>query len=131
MSNINLCHLEGNIVRDPEVDRVGANDTVLCKFSIANNVYAGQNKDDYVNYFDLNLWGKRAESLSPYLKKGMRVHVLAEARQERWEDKDSGKGRAKITFTVQTISLPPKGSSGEQSSAPVQKFDTPDDEIPF
>ena len=99
-SNLNKCFLSGNLVRDAELKHINSG-TALCDFAIANNVYQGQERGEYVNYFDFVMWGKRAEALAQYLTKGTGVIVECEARQDRWE-KDGGK-RSKVKFTVLNI----------------------------
>jgi len=110
MSNINRVIFSGNVVRDAELAYVGAGQTALCKFSVANNQYMGSGKDDYVSYVDCSLWGKRAEALNQYLVKGTGVVCEAQFRQERWS-KD-GNNRSKITFNIQSLEF--KGGKGKQ-----------------
>lgn len=145
MSNINVCILSGNLVRDSELKYVGGNSTALCKFAIANNSYGGKDRDEVVGYFDLTMWGKRAESLTQYLTKGTGVIVECQARQERWTT-DGGDKRSRITFNVSSLEF--KGSrNGGQSQRqddsthdvyPDQSDEKPsgetaefEDEIPF
>ena len=122
MSQMNLVVVEGNLTRDCELTYVGGG-TACGKFSIANNVYAGKDKDEHCSFFDCVMWAKRAEALAPYLVKGTGVVVQGELRQERWE-KD-GEKRSAMKITVNAISL--KGrreKSGEQTS-------DDESEIPF
>ncbi|MCK5642686.1 MAG: single-stranded DNA-binding protein [Gammaproteobacteria bacterium] len=133
MANINNCVIEGNLVRDANLKDIGKG---LCEFSIANNIYVGK-EDDYANFFDCTLWGPRAGKLTPYLKKGTRVVIVAQAKQERWDDKETGKGRSKTVFNVSQLSLAPRGQKQENEprqdeysadSHPAQEFS---DQVPF
>jgi single-strand DNA-binding protein len=126
MSQMNLVVVEGNLTRDCELKYVGGG-TACGTFSIANNVYAGKDKDEHTSFFECVIWAKRAEALAPYLVKGTGVVVQGELRQERWE-KD-GEKRSAMKITVNAISL--KGrreKSSEQSAAPSDDFQ---DDIPF
>lgn len=131
MTNINKSIFSGNVSRDAEITRIG-NGTAICKFSVANNVYGGKDNADYVSFFDCVLWGKRGESLGPYLKKGTTVFIEAQARQERWE-KDGVK-RSKISFTVTDIQMNSRGNTEQKQ--PVKQNNEPNDDpfqddIPF
>lgn len=94
---INKVILVGNLTRDPEKRKAG--DTPLISFGIAVNEYR---KDvEYVNYFDVTVWGNRAKALAGILKKGMKVCVEGSLRYETWT-KDDEK-RSKVTINANNI----------------------------
>jgi single-strand DNA-binding protein len=108
-SDPNLSIMIGRITRDAELTYTNSG-TALSKFSIAvNKVYDGKEE---VNYFEMTLWAKVAESLNQYLTKGKQVYLESEAKQSRWDDSD-GKKRSKITFNVRKVKF--LGSKGESS----------------
>jgi single-strand DNA-binding protein len=121
--NINSCVLVGRLTRDIEVRQI-ANGTSLGKLSLAvsERVKKGEEWEDRPSYFDLTLWGKRAESLAKWLTKGTIVSATCTATQDRWEHE--GKKQSKVTFKVNDISFvfPDKGQS---------KKETFKDDIPF
>ena len=136
MNNINNCVLDGNLTRDAQLTYTTGG-TAICKISIANNRYQGKDKESYVSYFDLTIWGKMAESLSQYLLKGKGITAICEARQNRWSD-DAGNARSKIEFTVRELEFKGGGSSDNTGKTEATKsepavdpgqFD--DDGIPF
>ena len=116
MSDINKIVLSGRLTRDPELLYLNSGVAII-KFSLANNVYAGKEKGEYVNFIDAVMFGKRAEAVSPYLHKGDRVFVEGEARQERWEAQDGSK-RARVNMIVANIVLTGQRASKEVSTAP-------------
>ena len=73
-NDINVVVLVGRLVRDCEV-KVTAGGTSVCRFSVAVNrrKKTGDNWADEVNYFDVALWGRSADSLKTYLTKGRQV----------------------------------------------------------
>lgn len=83
--------LVGRLTRDAELKYTQAGDA-LCHFTIATD--SRVKKDgrwiDEPSYWDVDLWGKRAESLNQYLVKGKLVAMVGPIRQERWE-KDGAK----------------------------------------
>ena len=76
----NSVTLIGNVGKDPELKSTG-NGTAFCNLSIAVNK---RYKDDsgetktITNWFPFTLWGKKAETLSKYIKKGSTIAVSGE-----------------------------------------------------
>ena len=81
---INTVVVLGNLTKDPE-QRKTSNDKVVTSFSIAVNGY-----NEHVNYFNIQAWGKTAEFVAKYLKKGSQVVVDGRLAQQVWE-KDGAK----------------------------------------
>lgn len=126
-TNTNICVLRGNLTRDPEEVAGGAG----AGFSIAvNESFKKKDEDrytEYTNYFDVVVWGPQSKAVLSYLTKGSRVTVTAHAKQERWEDKETGKTRSVVKFHAVSVEFDPKaggssGSSGADSSG--------DDDLP-
>lgn len=55
---------------------------------------------DEVSYFTVQLWGKTAENLKPYLTKGKQIAVKGFLKQERWE-KDGQKNSRVVIVSEQ------------------------------
>jgi single-strand DNA-binding protein len=74
------CELIGNLGRDSELKTTNNGTTVL-NFTVAAK---SSKKDDEGQWHSCALFGKRAESLAPYLKKGQRVFVRGEYKLRSW-----------------------------------------------
>lgn len=96
---INKTVLCGNLTKDPE--KKGTEDNPVLTFSIAVNEFV-PNKDDYANYFDCVVFGKRAASLAKVLHKGLKVCIEGRLHQDRYESKE-GQKRSKIEIYVNDI----------------------------
>lgn len=97
MSNdLNTVIIIGRLCKDSEL-KYTQSGTAISNFSIANNRKFGEKES--VSYFDLVMWGKGAEALSPYLLKGKKIAVEGRIEQQRWDDKDGGK-RSKVIINV-------------------------------
>lgn len=130
---MNSICVAGNITRDAEVRRMPNGDPVA-SFSVADN----QGKDKPAIFWNCQLFGKRADSLAPYLLRGGQVTVTGSVTEREWAAQD-GQKRKSMDVRVNEIAL--QGGKREQQSAPVQQaapmrqasgFDAPDlDEIPF
>lgn len=109
MQDINKVILVGRLTRDLGSDErsfcyVG-NGTAKAVVSIASNRARKQGDQwvDDVSYFDITIWGKTAENLKPYLKKGTQIAVEGYLKQDRWE-KD-GQKRSAISIVAESVQL--------------------------
>jgi len=114
----------GRLTRDAEVTYTPGG-MAIAKMSIAVNrrVKAGDGWADEANYFDVQLFGKSAENLKPYLLKGKQIAVDGYLKQDRWE-KD-GQKFSKITINANDIQLltPKDKSSGSGDSYDNYNYD--------
>jgi single-strand DNA-binding protein len=104
MADLNHVTLIGRLTRDAEL-KYTPGGLVISSFSIAVNRRRknGDQWVDEVSYFDINLYGKPAESLKQYLTKGKQVAVDGELRQDRWE-KD-GQNHSRIYIAANNVQL--------------------------
>lgn len=135
MSDLNQVTLIGRLVRDAEL-KYTPKGRAVSKFSLAVNkkIRSGDQMKDCVQFFDLTVWGKLAESLKPYLQKGKQIAVIGELTQERWQE--HGENRSKITITIQNIQLLSGGNSSSSRNVTTEDtFTSVDDdsfyEVPF
>lgn len=98
--------IAGTIGRDAVLRRTQGGEPVL-GFSVAVDDGYGDNKSTM--WFDVNLWGKRGQSLEPHLKKGTRVTVSGELGSRQHE--------AKTYFTCRASDIAIQGG-GEQRAKP-------------
>ena len=105
MSNINRVMLSGNLTRSPELKTTPGGMAVL-QLGIAvngrrKNSQTGQ-WEDVPNYFDLTMFGNRAQAVSQYLGKGTKVMVDGELRWRSWQDQN-GQKHTKVEVIVNEI----------------------------
>ena len=154
MANLNKVLLMGNLTRDPEV-RYTPKGTAVTELGIAvNRIYTGENgeKREEVTFVDVTVWGRTAENVGEYLKKGRPVFIEGRLQLDSWEDKQSGQKRNKLKVVADNVQfLGSRGgggggteegeeasrsrSSGSARSSPPPKNAPPaepgEDEIPF
>jgi len=94
----------GNLGNDPDM-RYSANGSPLLRFNVASNYRtrtpegAWQDKTEWVR---VTVIGTRAESLSPYLKKGSRVYVEGRFEARPWTDQQ-GQVRAGLEVLADQV----------------------------
>ena len=142
MNNVNLV---GNIGQDPEMKyfESGKNNV---KFSLALNSYNAKTKKEITDWVSCEAWGKTAELIGEYCKKGHKLAIEGSLKTRKWED-DKGNKRS-ITFVLvsrvefltskkQTEQPEGQPAETEQQEPEQQQFVNPDDyfigsdEIPF
>ncbi|MBX3474968.1 MAG: single-stranded DNA-binding protein [Planctomycetes bacterium] len=98
MSSFNKVILMGNITRDPEL-RSTPGGAQVTDVSIAVNdnwTDAQGNKQERVTFVDITFWGKQAETLCRWKKKGDPLLVEGRLQMDEWNDKQSGEKRKKL-----------------------------------
>jgi len=103
MTTNNYISIEGNLTRDPESQQVPTG-SIIVKFDVAVNkkTKKGDNWDEEVSYFTIKKWQGKNENLGT-LKKGQKVRIVGELKQERWE-KD-GKQNSRVVVMANDICL--------------------------
>lgn len=105
--SINTVSISGNLTRDVE-NRTTNSGMTIGRFGVAvNERRKNQNGEweDYANFVDCVLFGRRAEALAQYLTKGMKVAVKGRLHYSSWEDKNGGGKRSKLEVVVDDIDL--------------------------
>ena len=102
--SINKVMIAGNLTRSPELRSTQGGTAVLTVGVAVNdrrkNPQTGE-WEDYPNYVDCALFGKRAETVSRFIDKGSKVAIEGSLRYSSWE-KDGHK-RSKIEVIVDEI----------------------------
>jgi single-strand DNA-binding protein len=133
---LNKAFIIGNLTRDPELKALPSGMRVA-SFSVATNrVWKDQNgvKQESADYHNIVVFGRQAETVSQYMKKGSNVFVEGRMQTRSWDAPDGKKQYRTevIADRVQFGSSKPGGESGGsrdygsgQSSAPSSRQPTP------
>lgn len=135
---MNVWCFSGNLGGDCEQRSLPNGDAVV-SFSVG--VKAGYGDKATTVWARCAMFGKRAQSVAPYLTKGQLVGVSGELSAREWDDKQ-GQKRTSIEVRVNDLTLLGKKQDGDQPQrpqpAPQQRVPAqssgggfPDDDIPF
>ena len=109
MTDINTVTIIGRLVRTPTQEDYGfaRGGAAYLKMCIASNesIKREDAYESYANFFDVILWGSQANGIRPYLEKGKQVAVHGRLRQERWQDKQSGKQHSRVGIIASSVQL--------------------------
>lgn len=110
-NNLNSVIVEGNLTKDADFDSTQKG-TGFCTFSVATNRYfkSGDEIQHEVSYFDVEAWGKLADSCHSLLVKGSGVRVVGRLKQDRWNSED-GKARSRVKIVAEHIETKPVTAS--------------------
>lgn len=108
----NLVILTGRLTKDPELKH-GASGTAYCKFTLAVN---RMKKDDPADFIFCSAFGKTAELIAEYVKKGHQLGVQGRLQQDTYE-KD-GEKISKTGVTVDKIEFLESNKTESTTSEP-------------
>ena len=124
--SLNQVILMGRLTRDPE-ERTTPSGKTIVSFSLAVDRFG---QDGEADFFNINAWEKLGELAKKYLSKGRRVLVQGRLRQDRWEDKETGKKQSRIEITASDITFldGPSGNT-ESASSDIKEEGTPSEVV--
>ncbi len=125
---MNNWNFTGNLGRDAEQKFVG--DSSLVSFSVA--VKSGYGDKAVTTWANCQMWGKRGESVLPYLNKGQLVGISGEVTLRLYEKKDGTAGSS-LDVRVNDLTLLGKSEPSpvtEHSAAKANAY-VPDDDVAF
>lgn len=111
---INKVILFGNLTRDPELRALPSGMNV-CNFSIATNrVYRDREgkKQEQTDFHNVVVFGRQADTVAQYLKKGSSAYVEGRLQTRSWDDKNSGEKKYRTEVVADRVQFGPKGSGG-------------------
>jgi len=122
MASFNKVILAGNLTHDPEL-RYTPKGTAVAQVRLAvNRVYnteSGEKKEE-VTYVDIDAFGRQAEVISQYLKKGRPILVEGRLRYQTWEDKQTAQKRSKLSVVLEGFQFL-DSQRGEGGGAPAPR----------
>ena len=131
---MNNWNFVGRLGKDSEMRYLPNGDAVL-SFNAAIDFGYGEKKGTI--WPRCSMFGKRAESVAPYLKKGQQVAISGELSERKWTNKE---GVEQTSLEVRVGELTLVGAKSEaalapaarpQTKAPATKLDDFDDDLAF
>lgn len=120
MASFNKVILVGNLTRDPEL-RYTPKGTAIAKIGLAVNRTwrneAGETKEE-VTFVDVDAFGRQAETLAQYMKKGSPLLVEGRLKLDQWDDKQTGQKRSRLGVIVEGFQFLGGGNRSGDSEAP-------------
>ena len=117
---LNKAIVIGNLTRDPELRSLPSGIKV-CSFSLATNrVWKDKNgaRQENTDYHNVVVFGRQAETVAQYMKKGSSILVEGRMQTRSWDDKTSGEKKYRTEIVADRTQFGPKagGSTGGSGS---------------
>jgi single-strand DNA-binding protein len=124
---INEVTLYGRLGRDPELKSIPSGTSVVTFTMATTRTWkdeSGQKKEQ-TEWHNLVCFGKRAEVIAKYVKKGDALYVTGRLQTRSWEDKETQKKMYRTEIFVIDFQFgEKKGDTGENYATNEQKGDT-------
>jgi len=118
---LNKAIVYGNLTRDPELRAIPTGSKVAT-FSIATNrIWKDKSgaKQEAVDYHNIVVFGRQAETVSQYLKKGSSALVEGRMQTRSWDAQD-GQKKYRTEIVADRIQFGPRAGNSNGSSAAVK-----------
>ncbi|TAN85660.1 MAG: single-stranded DNA-binding protein [Gallionella sp.] len=155
MASVNKAILIGNLGKDPEVRYMPSGEAIANITLATTDTWKDKSgeKQEKTEWHRVSFFGRQAEVVGEYLKKGSQIYVEGRIQTRKWQDKDGqdrytteivadrmqmlgGKSSGSGSFEV--VENKPAASSSNSTAAPAKpapsaksSFDNFDDDIPF
>jgi len=92
--------------------------TAIAKVGLAvNRVWtneAGEKKEE-VTFVDVDIFGRTAENVGQYMRKGRPILIEGRLRLDQWDDKQTGQKKSKLGVVAETVQFLGSGTGGGES----------------
>jgi single-strand DNA-binding protein len=128
--DVNKAIFIGRLIKDP-INKKLSSGTDICSAVLATNYFYKDSKSkktqDKVEFHNLVFWGKLAQIVEKYVKKGDKVYVEGRIATRNWEDKERNKHYKTEIIANEIIML--GGKKKDESNKAVVKEETSIEEI--
>ena len=114
MNSLNKAQIIGNLTRDPELRQTKNNQSV-CTVGVATNrswTDSNGERHEEAEFHSVVCWGRLAEIVAEFLKKGSKVFFEGRLRTRNWEDEGGAKHYRTEIIAEDMIILGGKGGNG-------------------
>ncbi len=123
---MNKAILYGNLTRDPEMRALPSGGQV-CSFGLATNrVWRDKdgNKQEQAEFHNIVVFGRQAETVAQYLKKGSSAIVEGRIQTRSWDSPEKGK-QYRTEIIADRIEFGSRGAGGSSAPAPMSDAEAP------
>ncbi len=138
--SVNKVILIGNVGSDPEVRSLQGGAKVATFRIATSERFKDRNGETRENteWHSIVVWGKQAEFVENYVKKGLQLYVEGKLTARQWTDQSGSKHQVTEVkcesiqlLSKKETSQRPDSASNSAGGRPYSSPDMPDDDIPF
>ena len=128
--NLNKAFIFGNLTRDPEL-RAMPSGMNVCSFGVATNrVYRDRDgkKQEQVDFHNIVVFGRQADTVAQYLKKGSSVFIEGRIQNRSWEGKD-GEKKYRTEIVAERVQFGPRSVGSGQVHGGARRDEPAEEEM--
>ena len=132
--NINKVLLFGNLTRDPEVRSLPSGAQVASMGIATNRTWKDKEgkKQEAVEYHNIVAFGRLAEIIAQYARKGSSLFVEGRMQTRSWDDKNSGEKKYRTEVIVENFQFGPKrGTASPTKDEPAPAAESQEETIEY
>lgn len=114
---LNKVFIIGNLTRDPELKAIPSGIKV-CSFSVATNrVWKDKNgaRQEAADYHNVVVFGRQAETVAQYMKKGSQVMIEGRMQTRSWDDAATNSKKYRTEVIADRVQFGSTGSAGPKA----------------
>lgn len=115
MASFNKVILIGNLTRDPEL-KYTPKGTAVARLGLAVSrswkTDTGETREE-VAFIDVDAFGRQAEVIGQYMKKGRPMMIEGRLKLDQWDDKTTGQKRSKLGVVLESFQFLGTGRSDD------------------
>lgn len=115
MASFNKVILIGNLTRDPEL-KYTPKGTAVARLGLAVSrswkTDTGETREE-VAFIDIDAFGRQAEVIGQYMKKGRPMMIEGRLKLDQWDDKTTGQKRSKLGVVLENFQFLGTGRSDD------------------
>lgn len=118
MASINETMLSGRLTSDPNRRELpNGNSVVTFSLAVTRSYSAGKDNErrEEISYIDCEAFGRMADNIAKFFKKGRPIIVKGRLKQDKWEDKEGGK-RSKVLVHVENFFFMDSGGNKKEDT---------------
>jgi len=137
---LNRAIIIGNMTRDPELRSLPTG-TKVCSFGVATNrVWKDKNgaRQESTDFHNIVVFGRAAETVAQYMKKGSSIMVEGRIQTRSWDDKNTGEKKYRTEIVAERTQFGPKSGragftpskvEGQSNNESVSAIEYPEEDI--
>jgi len=117
---LNKIFLYGNLTRDPELKALPSGQNLVSFGLATNRTYKDKNgqKQEATEFHNIVAFGRLAEVIAQYMKKGRPLFVEGRIQTRSWDDKEGGKKNYRTEIVVENFQFGADGGRRDGGGAP-------------
>jgi len=139
MGSVNKVILVGNLGKDAELRYTAGGSPVATVRLATTDRFKDKDGQwqDQTEWHSVVIWGKTAESLAEYLRKGKQIYVEGRLQTRAWDDREGKKRYTTEVKADRVVLLGGRGPGAEREEPPTpaepvrETAEVTDDDIPF